>query len=86
MMPVKKSSGASRKNRLAKKDSKKKTLTGRPALPVETKRKRNKEQQEIDLKKLEQLDYKSKEWMKCYNRIKKRESRDPLLFKSLKTA
>ena len=51
-MLEKKSSGASRKNRLAKKDAKQKTHTGRPPIPVETKRKRNKEQQEIDLKKL----------------------------------
>ena len=79
MMQVKKSSGASRKNRLAKQDARVKAVIGRPPLPAEIKRKENQDKNKDDKILLSKLEHGSSEWKTVYNRIKKRESRNPLL-------
>ena len=79
MMPEKKSSGASRKNRLAKQDAKEKAVMGRPPLSAETKRDRNRDKNTADKELLKTFEKGSEKWRTVYNRIKKRESRNPLL-------
>lgn len=79
MMQEKESSGASRKNRLAKQDARVQAVMGRPPLSAETKRNRNQDKNAADKIELSKLVPGTPEWKKVYNRIKKRESRNPLL-------